>query len=202
MEEFKGNFKPEPKPAEKRVDGPVVTNAKVKKESSLASKFFAQDLKSTGKGVTNDILIPGVKNLVVNVLKKAVDYMFLGSFAPSNNSYVNYGGVYNTTARNVSYAPGFNPTTYGTTPVASRPTIYAVNEVVFPDRGQAEEVLARMTEIIKSYGMVSVRDFYDLINQNANHTDNKYGWRDLSSAMVVRGSDGYRIQFPKVIPLE
>lgn len=201
MESFKGNPKPGVPTTEKRVDAPVTTDVKVKKENSLAKKFFAQDLKTTGKGVTNDILIPGVKNLIVNVLKKAVDYLFMGTYAPTNqNGYTNYTtyGV----PKNVSYAPGYTPAP-SAPGMPSRPSIYAVSEIVFNDRGDAEEVLARMDEIIKKYGMVSVLDFYDLINQKSmNHTDNKYGWKDLSGAMVLRGSDGYRIQFPKVVPLE
>lgn len=196
------NDKTESKTTEKKVDAPVTTNVKVKKNNSTARKFFAQDLKSTANGVTNDIVIPGVKNLVVNVLKKAVDYLFLGTFTPTNNSYTPYNTF--SGSRNVTYAPGFNPNQgiNGPTVPTAKASVYAINDVTFVDRGEAEEVLTRMVEIVQKYGTASVQDFYDLIQQKGNYTDNKYGWKDLSSACVIRGTDGYHIQFPRVIVLD
>ena len=50
--------------------------------------------------------------------------------------------------------------------------------------------------------MVSVLDFYDLVGLKTNQQDNKYGWRDLATASVVRVPDGYSINFPKIVVLE
>lgn len=204
MEKYGSNSIQKPgQPSEKRVEAPVTTNVKVKKENSLARKFFAQDLKSTATGVTNDIVIPGFKNLVVNILKKAVDYLFLGTYTPNNNGYTPYN-TFSSGTRNVTYAPGFNPNQGINGPMipTARSTIYAINDVTFVDRGEAEEVLTRMVEIVQKYGSACVQDFYDLIQQKGSFTDNKYGWKDLSTACVIRGSDGYHIQFPKVIVLD
>ena len=60
----------------------------------------------------------------------------------------------------------------------------------------------RLKEAVERYGMVSVVDFYDCISQPSKYTDQKYGWRDLSSATVIRVNGGYSIQFPKVVPLD
>lgn len=204
MNEFKGNSDSSKKPEERRVKEPV-TNAVKVKSNSVAKKFFAQDFKTTAVGVTNDIMIPGIKNLIVNIIKKAVDYLFLGSYTQNSNSFTNYTSY--STPRNITYSnggfvqqPGLPPRQQ---PVnATRSTIYAVNDVAFNERGDAEEVLARMNELIQRYGMVSVLDFYDLIDQKCNATDNKYGWKDLSSASVTRAFDGYKIAFPRVITLE
>ena len=84
----------------------------------------------------------------------------------------------------------------------NQPTLYSVNEVVFPERADAEEVLLKMRESIASYGMVSVADFYDLINQRCSFTDQKWGWRDLRTADVIRVDAGFSIRFPRVSPLE
>lgn len=203
MEKFESNSNTSKQVEEKRVE-PVATSS-VKKEHTLYKKFFAQDIKSTGRGLTDDVIIPGVKSLVVNILKRGVDYLFLGSSAPVNNGNVNYGSYYaGNTSRTVTFAPTFNPQQRMTQSPVSRNSIYGVSELLFNERGDAEEVLLRMQELINRYGMVSVLDFYDLSNQGklSTPTDNKYGWKDISSARVELTGGGYRIQFPKVIPLE
>lgn len=204
MESFKGNSDASKTSAERRVTEPVTNDVKVK-TNSVASKFFAQDLKTTAHGVTKDIMIPGIKNLIVNVLKKAVDYLFLGGSAQNTNGYTNYSSPFGV-ARNVTYSSGFGQTQYNTprpAPVnATRSSIYAVNDVIFTERGDAEEVLSQMNGLIQRYGMVSVLDFYDLIGQKCNPTDNKYGWKDLSASAVLRSYDGYKIDFPRIIALE
>lgn len=204
MEQFKGNSDVSKQQSERAPIQPVTSDVKVKKENSLARKFFAQDAKSTARGVNDDIVIPGLKNLIVNILKKSVDYLFLGRSAP-NDGYTRYGSVYPTNSRSVTY--GSSSPSFGmVAPVQAqqRSSIYAVNDILFNERGDAEEVLTRMNETIARYGMVSVLDFYDLINKSSmsTPTDNKYGWKDLSGARVDRSLEGYRILFPKVIPLE
>ena len=84
----------------------------------------------------------------------------------------------------------------------NKPTLYAVNDIIIADRGEAEEVLLRMKESINSYGMVSVGDFYDLIGRRTNFTDQKWGWFDLRTADIIRVDGGFCIRFPKVQPIE
>lgn len=188
---------------EKRITSSVTSNVTVKKPSKtseLAKKFFAQDIKTTASTVTNDVIIPGTKALIVNILKKAVDFLFNGTYSAPNNGYTNYS-FFGGAPRNVTYSS----TSYSTPKPQQPPvknTIYAIDDVIFQERGDAELVLQVMSDAIARYGMVSVNDFYDAIGQKANFTDNRYGWRDLSAAQVVRDNDGYKIKFPKVQPLE
>lgn len=187
---------------QKKFETPATENVKVKKENGLAKKFFAQDIKSTASGVANDVVIPGLKNLIVTILKKGVDYLFLGAgySTPNNTNYSSYS-----VPRNISYAPGYNPnqSSFGIQAANQKASIYAVNDIVFNNRGDAEEVLSRMCEALQKYESVSVADFYDLIGKpSPNHTDNNYGWKNLSTATVDRTQDGYRIKFPRVIALD
>ena len=68
--------------------------------------------------------------------------------------------------------------------------------------GEARDVLARMDELIDTYGMVSVADLYDLVGISGNYTDNKYGWTNIKSARIVRVRDGYRIEMPRAMVIE
>ena len=69
-------------------------------------------------------------------------------------------------------------------------------------REEADEVLARMDELLTDYKMVSVADFYDLVGITGKTTDNRYGWTDLRSASVIRDRDGYLIKLPRAEALE
>ena len=77
----------------------------------------------------------------------------------------------------------------------------AVYDIILDNRGEAEEVLLRMDEIVATYGTVSVADLYDLVGITGAYTDNKYGWTDIRSASVVRVRDGYMIKLPRALPL-
>ena len=206
MDKYAGNSNVSKKGEERETLTPVTKDVK-NKTNSLASKFFAQDLKSTTNGVVNDVLLPGVKNLLANFFKKFVDYLFLGGSSGNNRdgSYTNYSNY--SIARNVTYSNN-SAYNYGQQQAprqnnqASRSSLYSLNDFVFKDRGEAEEVLSQMSGYITRYGSVSVLEFYDLIDQRSNPQDNKHGWKDLSNATVQRCAEGYWIDFPKIIVLE
>lgn len=199
MEEFKGNSNAsKKKESEEKQLKPVTSNVVVKQESEvkkMAKQFFNDNAKNVGTHVVTDVLIPGMQKLVSDMIKNAIDWILWGTSKKSSGS----SGV-----GNVSYSSYYNrtPATGYSQPQQTRNDIYSVNDVTFNDRGEAEQVLASMKEQIVRYGMVSVSDFYDLISYKSNYTDNKYGWRDLSQAEVIRFRDGFSIRFPKIVPLE
>jgi hypothetical protein len=75
------------------------------------------------------------------------------------------------------------------------------DDVVVNSRGEAEDVLTRMDELISAYGLVSVADLYDLVGITGNYTNNKYGWTDIRSAQVVPVRGGFLIKLPRALPL-
>lgn len=202
MEDYKGNSNTN-KQTEERKKATPISNAKdVKVKKSLASKFFAQDIKSTGKGVFEDVAIPGIKNLLVTMVKKGIDYLILGKYSPNSDGHTNYSSF--GAARNVTYSN--NGSSWGTQrPPAKASDVYSsknIYEIYFEDRGTAEEVLERLKEALARYGMVSVLEFYDIIDKKCTPQENKYGWRTLDEAYVASKSEGYQIIFPKITVLE
>ena len=145
------------------------------------------------------VVIPSLQKLLSDAVKGAIDWLIYGSKGNKNSSGVgtiSYGSYYNRSGY-------INPTPVYTNPMLNnKPTLYAVNDIIIADRGEAEEVLLRMKESINSYGMVSVGDFYDLVGQRANFTDQKWGWFDLRTADIIRVDGGFCIRFPKVQPIE
>ena len=203
MEDFKGNpDTPEKFNSKPSIGKPVTTNVVVKKESEakrLGKKFFSEDAKTVGSHVVESVVIPSLQKLLSDAVKGAIDWLIYGSKGSKNSSGVgtiSYGSYYDRSGY-------INPTPIYTNPMLNnKPTLYAVNDIIIADRGEAEEVLLRMKESINSYGMVSVGDFYDLVGQRANFTDQKWGWFDLRTADIIRVDGGFCIRFPKVQPIE
>lgn len=203
MEDFKGNPNtPNDNSSKKSTITPVTSNVIVKKESEakkFGTRFFSEDAKTVGGHVLDSVIIPSLQKLLSDAVKGAIDWLIYGSKGSRQNSGVgniSYGSYYNRSGV-------VNPTPIYTNPMLNnKPTLYSVNDIVISDRGEAEEVLLRMKESINSYGTVSVGDFYELVGQRGNFTDQKWGWLDLRSADIIRVDGGYCIRFPKVQPIE
>ena len=75
-------------------------------------------------------------------------------------------------------------------------------KVILETRAEAEDVIARLDELVDLYGMASVADLYDLVGISGQYTDNKYGWTDVRNASHVRVRDGYLLKLPKARPLD
>lgn len=197
MDSLKGNSNASKKPEERNIK-PITEQVNVRKESEakkLKRQFFSEDAKTVKGHVFSTVIIPGIQRLISDIVKNGIDWMIYGTKTPTGRSgigNVSYSNYYDRQRG----APTIPSSTY------NRPNAYAVNEVSFFDRGEAEEVLLQLREQVDRYGMVSVADFYDMISQKHNYTDQKYGWRDLRTAEVIRVKDGYSIKFPKITPIE
>lgn len=198
MSDYKANShksKAEAAEREKRVDKPVVTGkvskVKSKKSSKIASAFIGEDAGNVGSYIVNDILIPSIKKAVSDIVTDGVA-MLLGtdkkrSGRSSSSGYVSYRSY--SDDRDDRFRS--SRTSRG----------YDFDNIVFDSRGEAEEVLDRMDELIDTYRSVSVADMYDLAGLSCDYTDNKYGWTSLRSADVVRTRDGYIIKLPRATAL-
>ena len=66
-----------------------------------------------------------------------------------------------------------------------------------------QNVLAAMDEIVASYRIVSVADYFDLVGVDGPWTGNNYGWTDnIRNARVINTRDGYTIKFPRANPID
>ena len=73
-------------------------------------------------------------------------------------------------------------------------------EIIFESRGEAEDLLIQLNEIIEQYHMVSMSDLNDILNITGlyTYTDQKYGWTDLSTATTSKVREGYALRLPRV----
>ena len=182
---------PETKRAQKIVSGQVKT--KSNELRTLKDVFISDDVKNVKSYILFDVLIPAVKNAIVDIVTDGVHMIFFGGSAPRGRS----GSSITSKASKVSYS-----SMYDRRGETARPTArYSYDDITIDNRGEAEAVLRQMCDLIDTYGVVTVADLYDLVGVTGDYTDNKYGWTNLGTARIVRVRDGYLIDLPKALPI-
>ena len=181
----------------KHVEKVVKGTAKVKKKTEMrkfADIFISEDVKNVKSYVLMDVLVPAIKKAISDIVTDGIDMILYGGNGKrsknSTSSKISYRNYYD---RRDDHRPSV-----GSSGVR---TGYSHDDIVLESRAEAEEVLARMDELIDTYGVVSVADLYDLVGITGNYTDNKYGWTNVRNAEPVRVRDGYLLKLPKAAPI-
>lgn len=202
MTEYKANshrVKEEQKSKEVvKKDIQPVAKAKTKKKSEVkkfADVFIAEDITSVKDYIVNDVLIPAAKKAISDIITNGIDMILYGEAKGRDRrrdggSRVSYTKYYERD-RDRDYDRS-----------RTRRSVYDYDDIILDTRGEAEDVLNRMDDLIDAYGMVSVADLYDLVGISGNYTDNKYGWTNLRNAEVRRTRDGYLLKLPKALPFD
>lgn len=179
----------------KKVEKVVRGRVKTKKKGELgrlASSFISEDVQDVKSYILLDVLVPTIKKTISDIIIDSVE-MILGTGGSKKRSRadkVSYTNYYDRRDRDRREER------------SSRASRYDLDDIVLESRGEAEEVLTRMDELIDAYKIVSVADLYDLLGETCDYTDNKYGWTNLRNADVIRVRDGYKLKLPKVLPID
>lgn len=204
MEDYKPNsnrFKEEQKQkqeSERKVEK-IITGKVITRKKSGFSKFFdtfiSEDAKSVKSYVLGEVLIPAIKKAISDIVTDGIDIILYGESRGNRKrsiadkvSYRNYYDSNRRTSMNERQALSAGS--------------YSYDDIILNTRGEAEDVLARMDELMDQYGLVRVADLYDLVGITGNYTDNKYGWTNIRNAEVVRVRDGYMIKMPRAVPID
>lgn len=190
MEEFKSNSHKSKELAQKKVEKVVTGNVRTKKKSDIqkfASIFVPEDVNSVRDYILMDVIVPLIKKAISDTVE--VILYPGGKKGGSDTSKISYREYYDRDRRRDYSAPRVR-------------SGYDFDDIIFDTRGEAEQVLSSMDDLIDVYGTVSVADLYDLAGiTGRNYTDNKYGWTDIRTARVVRVREGYTLELPRALPL-
>ncbi len=163
----------------------------------LSQSFFGDDTRTVFDYILHDILIPAAKSTLSDMVGGGIEMLLFGERRSSSSR----GHIYRDGPR--SYVP-YNrisrsrddrdvPQRFS----RSARSRHDFDEIVLEQRGEAEDVLSHLVDLIKDYGMASVADYYDLVGIEVNFTDNKWGWTNLRDAYVDRVRHGYVIKLPR-----
>ena len=179
------------KKVEKVVHGRVRTKPK-SGVSKITDIFISEDAANVKSYIVMDVLVPAVKKAISDIVRDGIDMILYGESkgrkSSSASGYVSYRDYSRSDDRD-----RFRDS-------RSRSS-YAHDDIILDSRGEAEEGLTRMDELIDTYGNVSVADLYDLVGKSSEYTDNKYGWTNIRNAEPIRVRDGYMLKLPKALPI-
>ena len=179
------------KKVEKVVHGRVRTKPK-SGVSKITDIFISEDAANVKSYIVMDVLVPAVKKAISDIVRDGIDMILYGeSRGRKSSSALGY----------VSYRDYSRSDDRDRFRDSRSRSSYAHDDIVLDSRGEAEEVLTRMDELIDTYGNVSVADLYDLVGKSSEYTDNKYGWTNIRNAEPIRVRDGYMLKLPKVLPI-
>lgn len=218
MEEFPSNShssteKPSPVPgpkkhAETKKIEQVTKTTAVRRKKPLGTRFkqlfIGGDAKSVWGFVTGNVLIPAAKDMIADATTQAVEQMVFGESRSRGRGNYRAGFTPYNRYANSANTPPWRQDRQDPREVSRRArATHDFDEILLDSRGEAEEVIDQMMEILSQYQSVSVADLYALVGISAAYTDGKYGWTDLRGANVshVRGG-AYLLNLPKPHPLD
>lgn len=178
----------------KRVEKVISGEAKVKESGSrkFMDAFISEDASTAKNTIFLDVIVPTIKKLFVDIVETGLDVVLYGGSGhvrhDSKASKVSYSGFYNKPNAN-------RQRDYRSTGLSGG---REYSDIFIETRGEAENVLFQLGELIDMYDVASVADLYDLVGITSNYTDQKYGWTDIRNASVIRTRDGYLLKLPKV----
>jgi hypothetical protein len=181
-------------PVEKRVEKITTGTIKTKKKSEIrkfADVFIEDDINTVKTYIKNEILIPRVRQLLYDIGEGVLNAVFSGRRDRSRTTVdkVSYDKCYGG-GRDDRRRDDYQPR-----------AAFDYDTIRFVSRGDAEDVLDRLDEMIEQYGMARVGDIYDMIGKSCSYTAYNYGWTNLRDARVARYGSDYALDLPKAVPL-
>lgn len=212
MDQFPGNSNTdrerEPKPDQMRnkVDK-IVEGEVLRKKPSLGKRFVGMFFNGSARDargyITEDVIIPAIRDTIVDVFQQGVERIIYGDVRSSgrrgirsgSNGIVNYSGISRSTT--IRRDPRDEPAGFSRRARAN----HSFDEIIIPTRAEAEDVIDAMFELISKFEVVTVADLYDLTGITGEYTDNKWGWNDIRGAGAVKVRNGYLLDLPRPEPL-
>lgn len=184
---------PREEPIEPRIEKIVKGNVTQRKKSAgrlFIDSFKVEDRQDIKSYLIEDVIAPSVKNLIVDSISNGVEMLVWGSTSKKRRKGVGSSAYSSIFSKSLSERRG----------VQKRDS--DMDEMIFDDKGEAEEVLDSLCNLIEEYGNCTVADYYNAIGKTSTFTDNKWGWTTLADSRTKRVQGGYIIDLPRPISLK
>lgn len=204
----------EVKEESKKVEKVISGTASTKKKSWISKvkdTFVSEDASSVGDYILLDIIVPAVKDNLLDIVSRGVEMLLFGG-APQARSRGSRTGSRIYTSYDTYYRPERRrednrgsrrrPSEY----VNLDEDIFIEDEVDEEGRrisgyAKASKAMDYITELFNDYHRITVSDVYDTVGISTPWTMESYGWESLSGFYVRRVHGGALIILPKAIQL-
>lgn len=167
----------------------------VKKKPSWFEKvsrwFISEDVDDIKSYLIFDLIIPGVKDVTFDLVEMMLFGEKSGRRKRGGSSKVSYSGYYDRKdrrTRSKSRDRGRE----------NSDTSTDYKDIIVEERGDAEDIVDRMQDLIDRNSKASIADLLDLVNLPSNFADVDWGWTNPRSISYRRVRDGYKIDVDRV----
>lgn len=179
----------------RKVAGGKVRTKKKSELSKLSDVFISEDAANVKNYIFFDVLVPAIKNAIIDIATDSVNMIFGGTRRSSNGSLLNLARSNSYVSYNKYSDRRDTRSSYEDSRSRAR---FDYDDIIYESRAQAMDALDTMEDAIDAYGFVTVADMYDMVDLTAPYTGNRYGWYSLRDAEVTRlRGGGYIIKLPK-----
>lgn len=171
--------------------GNVVSTKKPLKQK-FAELFIKEDVADVKSYLIMDVIIPGMKNLLLDglsmILTGEVRERRRGSsYYDRDYGRTNYSGYYRNKERSSRSRERDRRDYY------EEDDKIDYRNIILLRREEAEDVIDQMHKRIKEQGSASVADLFDLIDVAGRYTDNDWGWTSIRQIGLKRVHGGWLI---------
>lgn len=159
---------------------------------------FADSLNETLGYVMSDVIIPSIKETIVDTVVQGTERIAWGESRTKRSAQKRSGGSY------ISYNRYSSDSKAGTQQRSKPIDIsrekrarHDFDDIILKSRAEANDVIDSLFELISRYGSATVADLYDLVGIKANYTDDNWGWEDIRTATTRRIRQGFILDLPR-----
>lgn len=183
-------------------------SAKMVKKNFLRQMWddlVVSDLPTVTQTVKNNILIPGIKKLMFDIILGAATNAFYNgnrAAAPTQHFQTYSNPSYSSPGQGYWQSQSQSQSNQYMQAAPQNATLY--NDILFTDVSAAQRVLDEMIARVDTYGMVTVADMFTMAGvdiPNGNWMLTRWGWKNLIGSNVMPGPGGYVLNLPKPIPV-
>ncbi len=164
--------------------------------------FIAEDIHDVKSWLIQDVLIPGAKNTILDMLSM----VFFSKGGRSTSSY-NFYRPNRSTYGGASYASYYNGQKNNNQQQTRSSYVSHNNKVDYRDivlerRDDAQRVVDEMCGRIVEFGQVSIAEMLDFMEITSSYVDNNWGWTNPNCIGIKRIANGWLIDVTEAEPLE
>lgn len=183
----------------KKVVSEAVTVKKKGFGRRLKDSFIEADVRTVISYIVAEKVIPGAKNIILDSIYNGFERMFFPGETRSRpggqQSRISYSGI----SRAIGGSPLRNAPRLERGP---RSTRQQREEFVIPSKKEAEEILELMNDVIDGYDVVTLAEYYEMVDQPISPVDQKWGWSFLGDVGILQVRGGYLIDLPPAEPIQ
>jgi hypothetical protein len=179
-----------------RVTSGEATRRKKSLRKQFSETFIAGDAKTAVRYSIFEIMLPAARDMIIDTFQEGIEKLFRGESRRRRGSTSPQAGATGYVSYN-RYSMGSGPSAPQRSISRQARARHNFDEIVLDQRTEAEEVIDRLFDLVSRYESATVADLYELVGLASTHTDNKWGWTDLTGAGVSRIRGGYLLDLPE-----